>query len=338
MPLTQLTSLETLKTLPDKHNLTASSGIFSNVRVLIIGDVMLDEYVWGDVNRISPEAPVPIVEIQQKTHVAGGAANVEANIHSLGGSVYLISLVGDDTQAENLRTTLKKMYILTDSLVVDPSRVTTTKTRIIAHSQQIMRLDTEIRTTPKNEIEILLIDQIKQLVNMVDVCVISDYAKGVISKRIASEFIKESLNAGKSILVDPKGNDYTKYEGVSMITPNMAEAQQATGIFSKDETNLLLIGRQLRKIIGGGNVLITRGADGMSLFHADDTDVIHIPTQARNVYDVTGAGDTVLGTLALAIGVGMPIEDAVRLSNKAAGIVVGKIGTSTVTEQELFGI
>lgn len=301
---------------------------------LIVGDVMLDEYVWGDVRRISPEAPVPIVEARSRTFAPGGAANVAANVKSLGGEVWLGGVTGAGPYARQLCEVLSERGILADGLQRDRERPTTLKTRVLAQGQQIVRVDSE-RTAPLcPAIEAALLDWMEAHVARADVCILSDYDKGVVSERVAQAFICMSRRAGKPLVVDPKGRHYEKYVGATVITPNLREAEQVTNRRVEGDGDLMDVGRALLKQLDGSALLITRSAEGMSLF-VKGAKPLHIPSVARSVFDVTGAGDTVISTLALALAAGAPFAAAARLANYAAGIVVGKIGTAVTTIEEL---
>lgn len=302
--------------------------------VLVFGDVMLDEYIWGEVRRISPEAPVPVVEARRRTYAPGGAANVAANVAMLGGQVCLASVIGRDYQGDCLRQELLQRGIDVSGLIVSPDRPTTTKTRIIAHNQQIVRVDAERRQPVSTEVEEALANWIETNLGRVDACIISDYGKGLVSARLAQVLIRAARQSDKPIIVDPKGTDYTKYRGATLVTPNVHEAERAANREVNGDGDLTQVAGQLRNILDDGAVLITRGAEGMSLFMNGDAP-INIPAVARQVFDVTGAGDTVIGTLALALAARANLEQAVRLANVAAGIVVGKVGTAAVTPGEL---
>jgi len=306
----------------------------SGKRVLVVGDVMLDEYLSGQVRRVSQEAPVPVVEARSRTWVPGGAANAAANVVALGGRAVLGGVVGCDRQAKQLREVLGQRGVETDVLVVDRQRPTTTKTRIVAHGQQVVRVDTERRTALPAPLEYLLLRRSRRCLQNVDACILSDYEKGVVSPRLAERFISMARRAGKPVVVDPKGTNYAKYRGATVITPNLHEAQRALSREANDEADMLETGRLLLDVVEGSALLITRGAQGMSLFR-NGSPPVYIPTEARNVFDVTGAGDTVVSTLALALAAGVSLEQAVQLANQAAGIVVGRPGTSTVTPEDL---
>jgi D-beta-D-heptose 7-phosphate kinase/D-beta-D-heptose 1-phosphate adenosyltransferase len=301
--------------------------------ILSVGDVMLDEYVWGDVRRISPEAPVPIVEIRGRTHAAGGAANVAAGVIALGGQAYLAGLIGEDAAGRALRDALTEAGVATEDLVVDPIRPTTCKTRVVAHSQQVVRTDHEDRSPMSAEIEATVIERARARVAGVDAVVVSDYRKGVVTSGLCRAVIEAAGAAGKPVVVDPKGIDYALYRGATVVTPNLHDAALTANVHVESEADLLEVARRLSDACDGASLLITRGAAGMSLFEGAAR--FDVPTRARSVYDVTGAGDTVVAMLAVALGHGVPLAEAVSLANAAAGVVVGKVGTSTVTLAEV---
>ena len=312
-------------------NLLAS---FAAQRVLIVGDVILDEYHWGEVRRISPEAPVPIVEIRSRSFVPGGAGNAAANVVSLAGKALLGSVVGCDHQADKLTEVLRQHGVATAGLIADSERLTTTKTRLIAHGQQVVRMDSEQRTPLPAAVEDALLLWADNELPSVDACILSDYGKGVLSSRVAERLICRARELGKPVIVDPKGANYAKYRGATVIKPNLHEVQLALKEEIEDDDALLEASRRLVSFLEGAAVLITRGPEGMSLFR-DGAAPVHCATVARHVFDVTGAGDTVVSTLAMALAAGLPLEPAVHLANVAAGLVVGKRGTATVTLDEL---
>ena len=310
---------------------------FQRGQVLIVGDVMLDEYIWGEVRRISPEAPVPVVEVHRKTYVPGGAANVAMNVTSLGGKVLLGGVTGQDPQGEQLRHLLALQGADVTGLVVTEDRPTITKTRIVAHSQQIVRVDTERRAPLDPPTETALLGWIKSRLETVDVCILSDYAKGVISPDFARRFIEMAQQMDKPVVVDPKGIDYARYRGATLVTPNLHEAERAANHEINGHGDLVDVSRELLYILENSALLVTRGAEGMSLF-VNGCEPVHIPAVARQVFDVTGAGDTGIATLALALAAAASLEQAARLANYAAGLVVGKVGTATVTSEELRAV
>jgi D-beta-D-heptose 7-phosphate kinase/D-beta-D-heptose 1-phosphate adenosyltransferase len=307
---------------------------FSGKRILIVGDVILDEYLWGDVRRISPEAPVPIVEIRSRSFVPGGAANAAANVVGLAGKALLGGVTGMDHSADKLVEVLQRQGVDTAGLVSDSERTTTTKTRLIAHSQQVVRMDSEQRVPLSPPLEDTLLRWVDDHLPQVDACILSDYGKGVVSSRVAEHVIQSARQADKPVIVDPKGTNYVKYRGAAVIKPNIHEVQQVLKEEIEDDNSLLEASRRLVQLLEGSAVLITRGPEGMSLFR-EGLAPVHIATFARRVFDVTGAGDTVVSTLALALAAGVALEQAVHLANLAAGIVVGKRGTATVTLEEL---
>jgi rfaE bifunctional protein kinase chain/domain len=307
---------------------------FAGRRILVLGDVMLDEYIWGDVRRISPEAPVPVVEMRRRTYVPGGASNTAANVAALGGRAQLLGVVGKDHQAIQLRDVLTRSGIDSAGLVDDAQRVTTIKSRIVAHSQQVVRLDCEQREPLSSQLEDELLRGAELRLPDVDACIISDYAKGVVSSRVARQFIRLARQAGRPVIVDPKGSDYGKYQGATLIKPNAHEAEACVKHQITDDASLLEVSRRLLEMLPGSAILITRGPQGMSLFR-EGLAPVHIPALCRNVFDVTGAGDTVAGTLAMGLAAKGTLEEATYLANQAAGIAVGKVGTAAVTLDEL---
>jgi D-beta-D-heptose 7-phosphate kinase/D-beta-D-heptose 1-phosphate adenosyltransferase len=303
-------------------------------RVLVVGDVILDEYVWGEVRRISPEAPVPVVDIRSHSHVPGGAGNAAANVVSLGGTALLGGVVGEDAAADSLVEALRQGGVDAGGLVREAGRQTTTKTRVIAHSQHVVRFDREHKAALSAAAEEALLRWVDRQLGEVDACVLSDYAKGAVTDRVAAHVLAGARRAGKPVVVDPKATDYAKYRGATVLKPNLAEAERFLRQEIRDADGLLEAGRCLVGALDGSAVLITRGAEGMSLFRRG-APPLHVPAVARHVFDVTGAGDTVISTLALALAAGAPPEQAVALANLAAGVAVGKVGTARVTLAEL---
>jgi D-beta-D-heptose 7-phosphate kinase/D-beta-D-heptose 1-phosphate adenosyltransferase len=302
--------------------------------VLVLGDVMLDEFVWGDVRRISPEAPVPVVEVRRRSASPGGAANTAANVAALGGRPVIVSVVGQDHAASKLREVLAQSGTDSDGLCADPARATTTKSRIVAHNQQVVRFDVEERGPLSPALEEALLAAVHKHLPLAEACIISDYAKGVVTPRVAREVIRLARQAGRPVVVDPKGADYTKYHGATVVKPNLHEAERSAGVEITSEATLREAAGRLINLLGGSAVLITRGSEGMSLFRTGAAP-LHVPAVVRQVFDVTGAGDTVAGTLAMSLAAGGSLEQAVELANRAASIVVGKVGTATATCDEL---
>lgn len=307
---------------------------FSGRRVVVVGDLMLDAYLGGETRRISPEAPVPVVEITERHDRPGGAANTALNLAALGARPILVGVVGADADGERLQARLGAAGIATDFIVQDAGRPTTCKTRIVARGQQIVRLDSEVRTALAPAIEDQLLGGLERALAGAEACVLSDYQKGVLSARVSARSIAGARRTGCPIVVDPKGVDFTRYRGCTVVTPNVHELETATGAVVDGEEALLAAAAQLLEILDGAAVLATRGAAGMSLVRRGH-EPRHVSTAAQRVYDVTGAGDTVVSMLALALAAGLSLEQGMELANRAAGIVVGKLGASTVTWDEL---
>lgn len=310
-------------------------ALFPGQRILIVGDVMLDEYIWGEMRRISPEAPVPIVEIRRRTYLPGGAANAAANVVSLEGQAWLGGIIGRDGPATLLCETLQQHGVDPEGLVIDAERPTTTKTRLVAHNQQVVRVDSEQRAPLRAELEDRLLRWVERRIGDAHACILSDYDKGVMSARLAEHCIRLARASGTPVIVDPKGINYAKYRGATVVTPNVYEAGRMLSRDIDGEADLPEVGRRLIELCDGGAVVLTRGPQGMSLFrHASEP--VHIPALARHVFDVTGAGDTVVSALAMALAAGATLEQATYLANRAAGIVVGKFGTATLSMEELL--
>lgn len=308
--------------------LTAPLGL-SKHRALVVGDVMLDRYWFGEVERISPEAPVPVVKVASTDERLGGAANVARNISSLGARPGLLTVVGDDEPGRVLLSLLREARI-TPHLHHDKSLSTTIKLRVIARQQQMVRIDFE--ATPTAEVLAAHLDDFSALVPAYDVVILSDYGKGGLTH--IARMIEAARAAGRPILVDPKGDDYSRYAGATIITPNRAELREVVGRWA-DEADLERRAQKLRTDLGLQALLLTRSEEGMTLF--TDDGAWSVPAQAREVYDVSGAGDTVIAVLGAMLAAGRPLREAVALANKAGGIVVGKLGTATVSADELFG-
>ncbi len=303
-------------------------------RILILGDIMLDEYLFGAVSRISPEAPVPVVEITSSRHLLGGAANVAANIKALGDEPILVGTVGEDEASIKLTQLMKQRGISPQYLVNDPSRQTTIKTRVIAHSQQVVRTDREDRHELDGAIRDRVMNVFLSEADSIRAVVISDYGKGVITKALLDRVIEVCLHRGIFIAVDPKETSFHNYHHVSVITPNHHEAGFAYGRRIMSEADLLEVGTGLLKKLAARSILITRGPDGMSLFQ-EDAEPTHIPTFARKVFDVTGAGDTVISSFVSAVCAGADLVEAAVVANVGAGITVAEVGTATVKPEQL---
>ena len=298
--------------------------------VLVIGDVMLDEYLRGDVARISPEAPVPVLEVRARDQRLGGAANAAANIKALGGTAFLIGVIGKDETAATLGQQVAKHEVIS-SLVVDPDRPTSRKTRLVAQQQQIVRIDEEKRTPIAGAVADHVKNAIDQRIPTCRAVVLSDYGKGVITAEIAQYAIAAATKARLPVIVDPKHRDFTRYRGATVITPNLHELEAASPGGAAEPARAA---ETLLPTLGGTALLVTRSADGMSLYRSGQAEV-HVAALAQEVFDVTGAGDTVVATIALALGAGHSLEQAMELAAVAAAISVSKRGTSTVSPAEL---
>lgn len=305
---------------------------FSKTKILVVGDVMIDRYWWGSVTRISPEAPVPIVRLEEMSLAAGGAANVAANLAGLGVTPYLFGIVGEDDESRLLASLLEKIGIVNHFLIPLAKRNTTVKTRIVAHSQHVVRIDQET-TEPISDIDAdKILPQIAEILPEIDAVIISDYAKGFFSDHFLSNLINPIKESGKMLFVDPKGRDFARYKEATVITPNKREAAEACGL-EMDTTDLVSrAGDILMEQLALKALLITEGEDGMTLFDGEKGHS-HFDSLAQNVYDVTGAGDTVIATFAAASAAGQTFLEAAKLANIAAGLVVGKIGTTTITKE-----
>lgn len=308
---------------------------FSDVKILVIGDLILDEFVWGEVSRISPEAPVPVVWVKSESFMPGGAANVANNIAMLGARVYIAGVVGNDERAGILKECLTEKGINVYGIITDDSRPTTLKTRVVAHHQQVVRIDREKIDSISTSVLDKIIVYVKNIIDEMDAIIIEDYGKGVISARLLKEILTIAKIKKKIITVDPKEEHFSYYKGVTAITPNHHEAAQAIGMKAKDSQGILKIGKALLKKLNCEGVLITLGENGMQLFQKNGA-ITHIPTIAQEVFDVSGAGDTVISAFTLALALGVDMKDAAYISNIAAGIVVGKVGIAVITQKELM--
>jgi D-glycero-beta-D-manno-heptose-7-phosphate kinase len=305
----------------------ANRAQFAKTNLLVVGDVMLDRYWFGDSDRISPEAPVPVVQVAKVDERLGGAANVARNVAALGANTTILGVIGEDEAGTRIGELLRQSGV-NSQLEVDPKVPTTVKLRVIARQQQLIRLDFE--ETPSQTALEQKLARFEKALGTADVLVLSDYGKGALSQVAA--MIEYARAQNKVILVDPKGEDYEKYRGATVITPNRSELRQVVGRWA-DEDDLTRRAQDLRRSLGIDALLLTRSEEGMSLF--TDQGVSHVRAQAREVFDVSGAGDTVIATLAVALAAQWPLDRAMALANRAGGIVVGKLGTATVTSEEL---
>jgi rfaE bifunctional protein kinase chain/domain len=302
---------------------------FENAKVLVVGDVMLDRYWFGDVERISPEAPVPVLKVGRVEERPGGAANVARNIAALGAQCTLLSVVGNDEAGACLEKLLNQHDNLNALLHRDNSISTIVKLRAIARHQQLLRIDFE--TSPSHEVLHAALEDFRAQLSLADVVILSDYGKGGLAH--IAEMIRSARAAGKPVLVDPKGDDYQRYTGATLLTPNRSEFREVAGSW-KTEVELNVKAEKLRTELQLDALLVTRSEDGMSLYRVND--VLNEPTQTREVFDVSGAGDTVIATMAVMLASGADLPAAVRIANRAAGIVVGKLGTAVVSREEII--
>lgn len=326
-----------------KNSHTASSRLleivqqFSRARILVAGDFILDEFIWGDVSRISPEAPVPVVNVKRESFLPGGSLNVANNIRTLGGTVFPCGVVGGDLEGRMLLRGIRRLGIETGGVLVDRKRPTTLKTRVVAHSQQVVRVDRENAEPISQENAHRILQFVKKKINEIDVVVVEDYGKGMIEPLLLKPLLKLAHQSKKPVLVDPKEKHFMLYKGVTVITPNRFEAYGAYGASLNGHTprpDLETVGQGLLKKFALQAVLMTLGEEGMALFEKNRAST-RISTTAREVFDVSGAGDTVIAVLALGLAAGANLREAAFISNLAAGIVVGKLGTATVEAGEL---
>jgi D-beta-D-heptose 7-phosphate kinase/D-beta-D-heptose 1-phosphate adenosyltransferase len=307
---------------------------FAGRRLLVLGDLMLDHYLWGRCERISPEAPVPVVDVQRETSSLGGAGNVAANLQALGAEPVLVGLVGEDDRARKLFEAFAARGVDTRSIVRDATRPTTMKTRIIAHSQQVVRADWESRADVDGPARAAILQSLEHELPRCQGLVVSDYGKGVVTRPVLERAIGLARSRRIPVSVDPKESHIDAYRGVSILTPNQHEAGWVMGQRVTDEASLQTVGWGLQKRLDADAVLVTRGPDGMSLFERSGR-ATHLPTVAREVYDVTGAGDTVVSVVALALAAGADYPEACYLANHAAGVVIRELGTATCSPAQL---
>ena len=310
---------------------------FGSLRVVVFGDVMLDRFVFGDVQRVSPEAPIPIFRFRRDDHALGGAGNVARNVARMGGHATLVSVIGDDATGAALLAAASREAGLTASFAVDASRRTTLKTQFVAQGQQLLRVDEEISDPVAPALSQDLRQRIEAAIEKANALILSDYAKGVLTEASIAAALSTARLSGAIVIVDPKGRDLRRYAGATAITPNALEASQATGIDCENDEGAARASHAIAAVTGCSAVVITRGARGMTVLgDAQGTGfIVHLPTEVRQVYDVSGAGDTVVAALALALSAGAPVEKAAQIANLAAGVAVGKIGTAAVEATEL---
>ena len=313
----------------DKSYLNKGIDNFGKSMILVIGDIMLDKFIWGNVSRISPEAPVPVVEVEHETVMLGGATNVVNNLVSLGGSVMMCGVVGNDPTGKEIISRLDELNVDTGGIAIEVDRPTSVKTRIIAHDQQVVRYDREKTISLKPKTIKGILDFINEKKGNLSALIVSDYGKGVISRQLMDGLKSIISDCDFPVTVDPNVKNFSLYKDVTVITPNHNQAGEIAGIEIINEENLKKVGKKLLNNKKCKAVLITRGKDGMTLFEQKNR-ITHIKSIARKIYDVTGAGDTVIATLTLGIAGGLDLKSAAYLSNLSGGIVVGEIGTSTV--------
>lgn len=319
-----------------KERLLAAVQRFNKTRVLVIGDIIVDHFIWGDAARISPEAPVPVVRVSRDELLLGGGANVFNNLHTLGGKPVLCGLIGDDRMGKKVVEMVAGLPASTAGLITCPHRPTTVKTRIVARGQQVVRFDREETGQPTAATYQRVVDFLEQHLHDFDAVVVSDYIKGVISLPLMAYIMDVLSKTAIPVVVDPKPSQLERFHKVTVVTPNKLEAEQMSGLAIIDNLSLAAAAEKILGILACDAVLITLGDAGMGLLERGKP-LQEIPTVTRGVYDVTGAGDTVVATLALGVAAGLSLGDAAVLANLAAGIVVGKVGTATVSEQELIG-
>jgi len=315
-------------------DLTSFLEHFERGKILIVGDIILDQYIWGDVNRISPEAPIPVVEVIRESVSLGGASNVANNIHALGAQVMLCGVVGEESYGEMLLHHLDEKRISTTGVVLDPDRPTTRKTRVVAHKQQVVRVDRENTGPIGKGIMEKLRNRILDILPQVDGLILEDYGKGVIQEQLLEEILPVAKKAGKIVTVDPKNNFFKQYRGITAMTPNRVEAEKVAEIRISDTQSLHEAGNRLRERLQCEAVLITLGEQGMCLVEKGKRP-FDIPARAREVFDVSGAGDTVIAVFTMALIAGASFQQAAMLSNIAGSLVVEKLGTATVSREEM---
>ncbi len=307
---------------------------FPGRRIAVVGDLMVDRYYWGAVRRVSPEAPVPVVEVESESVRLGGAANVANNIRALGGAPLLVGAIGDDHPGEVLRELVSGQALGVEGLVVDPGRPTTIKTRVIARDQHVVRIDNESKQPCSEALRSRMLRTIKDSLESLDGIIIEDYNKGVVTKELIEELTAIARKAGKILTADPKFDNFLEFRNVTVFKPNRREAEEVLGGRLTTTADVERAGKQLLHLLGAENILVTRGEDGMSLFEAGGG-VTHLGTVADTVLDVSGAGDTVISTLTMALAAGAGIREACTLANCASGVVVGAVGIAPITPAEL---
>ena len=316
----------------NKERLVEIISNFRKVKMAVVGDLMLDDYIIGTVERISPEAPVPVVSVKEERFVLGGAGNVINNLATLGVKTFCYGVIGDDSEGDRLKKSLKLLGVNTDGVIRSEDRPTIVKKRVLGGNQQLLRIDWEDPSNINEILEDAILDNLKKNIEEIDAIILSDYDKGVLTERVAKEIIKLARKYNKIVTVDPKPSNILNYYRASSMTPNRKEAYESAKLPRK--TDIDVVGKTLRDNLQLDNLLLTRSEEGVSIY-TEDT-VTNIPTFAKEVYDVTGAGDTVISVYTLSKAAGASWEEAARIANTAAGVVVGKIGTSTATKEEIL--
>ncbi len=308
---------------------------FEGKRIAVVGDLMVDRYYWGTVRRISPEAPVPVVEVDSESVRLGGAANVASNIQTLGGQALMVGLVGSDHPGQQFTDLLKERGFDSSAVFVDPTRPTTIKTRVIAHAQHVVRIDNESKQDAPEHLRAKIIGAVRDSISTLDGIIIEDYNKGVVTADVIREIIAIARKNRVAVAVDPKFNNFFEYKHVTVFKPNRREAEEVLGWKLKTVDDVVRAGKKLLDLLAAEHVLLTRGEEGMSLFEAGGS-VTHLPTAAVNVQDVSGAGDTVIATLTMALATGADIRESCVLANCAGGVVVGSVGIVPIQLNELI--
>jgi rfaE bifunctional protein kinase chain/domain len=303
-------------------------------RIAVIGDLMLDRYIWGSVSRISPEAPVPVIDMENEQARLGGAANVAKNIKSLGGEPLLVGVIGSDNSGKQLFEIIRESKFSADGLVIDGTRPTTVKTRVIAHAQHVVRIDRELKSDISHTIQEKILDVLRANIGSLDGIILEDYNKGVIVEHLIRQVVQLANEHGKIVTVDPKFNNFFEYKNVTVFKPNRKEAEAAIGARMKNQDDIHATGQLLIKKLHAKNVLLTLGENGMALFESDGS-ISHVPTWARTVADVSGAGDTVIATVTMALAAGASVREAATFANYAGGIVCGYVGIVPIDKTEL---
>ena len=317
-----------------KERIEEILGGFTSKKIIVLGDVMLDRYLWGKVRRISPEAPVPIVHVTKESGNLGGAANVAGNISAMGAKVSIIGILGEDTFGKEFIKLAQQFSIDTSGLLIDANRQTTVKTRIIAHQQHVVRIDREKIERISKELEDLVLEKLKELLPNADALIIEDYNKGLLTKRLIRKSIALAKRYGKIITVDPKFDNFFDYKGVTLFKPNRREIASGLGITIETEAKMKEAGRKLSKILDCEALLVTRGEEGMTLFYRDGK-IEHLETVAKEVYDVSGAGDTVISAVTLALACGANFYESAYIANHATAVAISEVGAFPVSLKEL---